>query len=154
MAAPLLSPWRVARSCWPRSAFLPIRWETHWADGSLLQSIVYEYDDVLDGKAKFLKTLIRRFYKEGVTLSPDSALWNQQIVRNVTVLSVNQPIPPSTFTIEFAPGTRVTDNTKGAVYRTAPLRSDAESSATIGSWNVIATVSLLVSLVIVRVVKR
>ncbi|MDA0657218.1 MAG: hypothetical protein O3C60_00115 [Planctomycetota bacterium] len=143
---------KVTRQFAASCDFLPTRWETHWPDGSVLQSIPYEYESIVDGKARFPRLIRRRFYEKGVARDASSDQWRQQVVRKITIQSVNQPIPSETFAIEFSPGTRVTDNVKGAIYK-ATIHPTL-TSPTRGRLGVIFTVALMIVLIGVRMSRQ
>jgi len=97
--------------------FLPIRLSTRWPDGSLLQLVDYEYQDVLNGHAKFLKKVTRSFFRKGATRKPPADGWRQRVVRElVGPVVFNKPISKTAVAITLPPGTRVSDSTRSDVY--------------------------------------
>lgn len=97
--------------------FLPTRFTTRWPDGSLLQLTDYQYQDVLDGKAKFLKKVTRAFFAQGVTRQPREDQWRQRIIREVTgAIVLNRPVAREAIAITLPPGTRIYDATRSDIY--------------------------------------
>ena len=128
--------------------FLPTRVMTRWPDGSLLQLVDIEYQDVLDGKAKFLKRMSRRFFAKGVTSSPTTIGWRQHLSQEVTGnLRLNDGIADAVFEVRLPSGTRVTDNIRRDVY-TAHAGHAPEPF--LWWWHTIGIIAALFVLVAVR----
>jgi hypothetical protein len=80
-----------------------------------------QYQDALEGKAKFLKQSTRLFYSQGYTRNKRDTGWRQRLSTEVIgELELNESIPDSAFAVEFAPGTRVNDNIRLANYLVSP----------------------------------
>ena len=100
-----------------RNSFLPSSVQTHWPDGSLLQHVQVEYQDVLEGRAKMMSRCTRVFYPQGFTREPTPDGWRQKLSTQVVGdIILNRSIAADVFQVNFAPGTRVSDNTRLANY--------------------------------------
>lgn len=130
--------------------FLPTRFWTNWPDGSVLQLVEIQYQDVLDGRAKFLKKLTRRFFAQAVTQVPSASGWRESFSREVVAIVLNGPVAADTFQLDLPPGTRVSDNTRQAIYAASAL----PTKRPIGRWAyILGIVHLSILLVCVRVYK-
>jgi len=127
--------------------FLPTRLETRWPDGSLLQQVDYEYRDVLDGRTKFLEKVTNSFFAQGATRRPKASGWRQRHVRELTSdVVINQTVAEDAFKVQFQLDTRVSDNTRHAVYMS---RVPVSARRLPWSWygaGILGCVTLLVSL--------
>jgi hypothetical protein len=99
---------------------LPTRFYTKRGDGSLVQFAEIEYQDVLEGRAKFLRRMTRRYFDKGVTDIPSEEGWRQWISLEVVELELNREVPDELFALEFPPGTRVDDTLRHDIYKTRP----------------------------------
>jgi hypothetical protein len=100
-----------------KANFLPTRLMTRWPDGSILQLVDFEYQDVLDGQAKLVKKVSRSFFAQGATLKAANTGWWQRLTREVVGdVIVNKSLTDNQFQVTFRPGTAVHDNTKPAIY--------------------------------------
>ena len=134
-----------------KSGFLPVRLMTRWPDGSVLQLVDFEYQDVLDGKAKFLKRLTRRFFAKGATEKPATTGWRQSLVREVEGLVLNEAIRSERFEIELPPNTRVCDNVRQVIYRATEPVSETRQTR----WPyTVALVGVIVALISLRTYKH
>jgi hypothetical protein len=89
--------------------FLPTLIVVTRPDGTLKSCLELTYQDILDGKASFLKDAVERFYRPGATKTPTENGWYQRIQHTVTHLRINQPVNDSAFEIHVPDGTVIAD---------------------------------------------
>ena len=101
--------------------FLPTRVYTERRDDdSLIQVVDIEYEDVLDGRAKFVRRMDTRFFAKGATKVPTSTDWRKRITLAVLECDLNTELDERAFVLDVAIGTRVVDSVKQKTYRTQP----------------------------------
>jgi len=93
--------------------FLPTLKVATNPDGSVISWLQISYQDVLDGKARFVKEAVERFFPPGATKTPTEKGWHQRIRYTVTKLQINPEIDDKAFQMDMAADTRVYDWTKG-----------------------------------------
>ncbi len=100
-----------------KNNFLPSKRIESFND-DLVNVLDIEYQDVLSGTAKFLKTASYKFYPKKTRISPDNeSQWQQQIKYEVKELSLNAGVAAATFReLDIPDGTRVVNMIKDTSY--------------------------------------
>lgn len=130
------------------AGYLPTRLLTHWPDGSVLQVIDVEYQEVSEGEARMPKLLTQRFYAKGVAKMPDSPAWRQQMQREVVgQIAVNEEVASSVFDLQMPDGVRVSDNIRRAVYTIAGTPPAQAPDASFLWATAAVTIALLIAVI-------
>ncbi len=110
--------------------FLPTRkCTTILSDGSLKSCLEVSYQEVLDGRARFLKEAVEKFFPPGVAESPADTGWRQRIRQTVTELRINQEVQESVFDIHVPVGTVVSDRITKKVHVHGMESPESETSS-------------------------
>ena len=114
---------------------LPTRIASLYDDGSLHYLDEIAYQEVVPGKAWFVREWSRKvFMPEVRAQDPTAQGWHQMVLlRTIGDLQVNMHLPDDAFHVEMPPGTRVTDQVHSSTYHVGlePER-DSESLLHIG----------------------
>ncbi len=89
--------------------FLPTAKLGFGGDGYLKSWLRVTYQQVLDGKAWFLKEAVRLSYPPRAMKTPSEMGWYQRWRQTVTALRINQPVDDSVFAIDVPDGTVIAD---------------------------------------------
>lgn len=90
--------------------FLPTAELAFGADEYLGSWLRITYQEVLGGKARFLREAVRLSYPPRATKTPTETGWYQRMRQTVTGLRINQPVDESVFAINVPDGTVIADN--------------------------------------------
>jgi hypothetical protein len=93
--------------------FLPTLTVATKPDGSVKSWLQISYQDVLDGKARFLKEAVRRSFPPRGPKTATENGWYQRLRYTVTKLQINPKVEDKTFQIDVPNDTFVYDWTKG-----------------------------------------
>jgi len=93
--------------------FLPTLKVATSPDGSVKSWLQISYQDVLDGKARFVKEAVRRSFPPDGPKTPTEKGWYQRMRYTVTKLQINPEVDDKAFQIDVPVDTFVYDWTKG-----------------------------------------
>jgi outer membrane lipoprotein-sorting protein len=93
--------------------FLPTLKVATKPDGTVKTWLQISYQDVLDGKAKFVKEVVRRTFPPRGPKTPTENGWYQRMRYTVTKLQINPEVDDKTFRIDVPRDTFVFDWTQG-----------------------------------------